>query len=185
MLTDEDLCAEDNVCYCVAFGLNTSGSKSYADEDYLHDGDTVEASAATPLSGVSLLQLTYGTAETITFTVECARTKGNVRIVLLDENLDIIHDFSVTEKSSYTVNNAKGKEFEIRVAGESAEFTINVSREFKTEENPPRQTFEICRGIYLFSVYQILLIRRGVLRTPAGEHSSPLPWFMRFIGNYR
>ena len=133
VLTDEDLCAEDNVCYCVAFGLNTSGSKSYADEDYLHDGDTVEASAATPLSGVSLLQLTYGTTETITFTVECARTKGNVRIVLLDENLDIIHDFSVTEKSSYTVNNAKGKEFEIRVAGESAEFTINVSREFKTE----------------------------------------------------
>ena len=49
------------------------------------------------------------------------------------ENLDIIHDFSVTEKSSCTVNNAKGKEFEIRVAGESAEFTINVSREFKTE----------------------------------------------------
>ena len=133
VLTDEDICAEDNVCHCVAFGLNASGSKSYADEDYLHDGDIVKASATTPLSGVSLLQLTYGTAETITFTVECDRTKGNVRIVLLDENLDIIHDFSVTEKSSYTVNNAKGKEFEIRVAGESAEFTINVSREFVIE----------------------------------------------------
>ncbi len=133
VLTDEDICAEDNVCYCVGFGLSASGSKSYADEDYLHDGDTVEASAYTPLSGVSLLQLTYGTSETITFTVECDRTKGNVRIVLLDENLDIIHDFSVTEKSSYTVNNAKGKEFEIRVAGESAEFAVNVSREFKNE----------------------------------------------------
>ena len=133
VLTDEDICAEDNVCYCVVFGLNASGSKSYADEDYLHDGDIVKASAATPLSGVSLLQFTYGTAETITFTVECERTKGNVRIVLLDENLDIIHDFSVTEKSSYTVNNAKGKEFEIRVAGESSEFTINVSREFIIE----------------------------------------------------
>ena len=133
VFTDEDICAEYNECYCVIYGLNVSGSKSYADEDYLHDGDTVEASAATPLSGVSLLQSTYGTAETVTFTVECNRTKGNVRIVLLDENLDIIYDFSVTEKSSYTVNNAKGKEFEIRVAGESAEFTINVSREFKTE----------------------------------------------------
>ena len=133
VLTDEDICAEENVCYCLAFGLNVSGSKSYADEDHLHDGETVEASAATPLSGVSLLQLTYGMTEAITFTVECTRTKGNARIVLLDENLDIIHDFSVTEKSSYTVNNAKGKEFEIRVAGESAEFTVNVSREFKTE----------------------------------------------------
>ena len=133
VLTDEDICAEDNVCYCVVFGLDTSGAKSYANKDYLHDGDVVKASATTPLSGVSLLQTTYGTEETITFTVECDRTKGNVRIVLLDENLDIIHDFSVTEKSSYTVNNAKGKEFEIRVAGESAEFTINVSREFIIE----------------------------------------------------
>ena len=133
VLTDEEICAEFNECYCVVCGLNVSGSKSYEDEDYWHDGDTVEASAATPLSGVALLQSTYGTAETITFTVECTRTKGNVRIVLLDENFDIIHDFSVTEKSSYTVNNAKGKEFEIRVAGESAEFTINVSREFETE----------------------------------------------------
>jgi len=121
VLSDEDICAEDTVCYCVAFGINASGSKSYVDKDYYyHDGDTVKASANTPLSGVSPLQLTYGTAETITFTVECARTKGNMRVVLLDENLDIIHDFSVTEKSSYTVNNAKGKEFEIRVAGESA-----------------------------------------------------------------
>ena len=133
VLTDEDICAEDNECYCVVFGLVASGSKSYADEDYLHDGDSVTASANTPLSGVSLLQSTYGTAETITFTVECTRTKGNVRIVLLDENLDIIHDFSITEESSYTVNHAKGKEFEIRVAGESAEFTVNVSREFETE----------------------------------------------------
>ena len=56
-----------------------------------------------------------------------------MRIVLLDENLNIVHDFSVTEKSSYTVNDAKGKEFEIRVAGESAEFSVNISREFKSE----------------------------------------------------
>ena len=133
VLTEEDICAENNVCYCVIFGLNASGSKSYANEDYLHDADTVSADAASPLSGVSLLQATYGTEDIITFTVECTRTKGNVRIVLLDEDLNIIHDFSVTEKSSYTISDAKGKEFEIRVAGERAEFTINVSREFTTE----------------------------------------------------
>ena len=39
----------------------------------------------------------------------------------------------------------------------------------------PQQTLKICRGISLFSVYQILLIRMGDLRSPAGEHSSPLP----------
>ena len=133
VFTDEDICAEDNVCYCFVYGLNPSGSKSYADEDYLHDADYVEAIAGTPLSGVALVQATYGAEDTIIFTLECTRTKGNVRIVLLDENLNIVHDFDVSKKTSYTVENAKGKEFEIRVAGESAEFTVNVSREFSSK----------------------------------------------------
>lgn len=51
----------------------------------------------------------------------------------MDENLDIIHDFSITESSTHTVEHAKGKEFEIRVAGESAEFTVDVSREFSSQ----------------------------------------------------
>ena len=133
VLNENDICAEKNVCYCVLFGLNASGASSYTDEEYLHDADHIEATASSPLSGVSLLQATYGSEEAITFTVECTRTKGNVRIVLLDENSDIIHDFNVTGESSYTVNNAKGKEFEIRVAGESAEFTVNVTREFANQ----------------------------------------------------
>ena len=29
---------------------------------------------------------------------------------------------------------------------------------------------------YLFTAEQFLIIRRGVLLTPAGEHSSPLPY---------
>ena len=36
---------------------------------------------------------------------------------------------------------------------------------FRTEITPT--DFLICRGIYLFSVYQILLIRRGDLRSTA------------------
>lgn len=132
-LDEEEICAEDNVCYCVVFGLNPSGSQSYSDQEDLHDADFIEATASTPLSGVAILQTTYGTEDTVTFTVECVRTKGNVRIVLLDDHLNIIHDFNVAEPSDYTVSDAKGKEFEIRVAGEGAEFTINVSREFVTE----------------------------------------------------
>ena len=50
----------------------------------------------------------------------------------------------------------------------------SINSIYRTVQQPPTD-FEICRGIYLFSVYQILLIRRGDLRSPAGEHSSPLP----------
>lgn len=133
VLTEEDICAEDNACYCAVFGLTPSGSRSYAEDEYMHDADVMQATASSPLSGVSLLQSTYGVENVVTFTVECTRTVGNVRIVLLDENLNIVHDFSVAEKSSYTVQDAKDKEFEIRVAGESAEFTVHVSREFSNQ----------------------------------------------------
>jgi hypothetical protein len=133
VLTEDDICAENNVSYCVVYGFSPTGERSFLAEEYWHDADIVEANAVTPLSGVALLQLTYGKEDTVTFTVECTRTKGNVRIVLLDENLTIIHDFNIMETSRYTVHNAKGKEFEIRVAGESAEFTVQVSREFSNK----------------------------------------------------
>ena len=130
VLTEEEICAEDNGCYAFIFNVIPSGEKSYTDEDYLHDADEVFVTAGSPLSGVALLHMTYGTADNITFTVECNRTKGNLRIVLLDENYEIVYDFSVSEASSYTVCNAKGKSFEIRAAGESTEFKINIVREF-------------------------------------------------------
>ena len=130
VFTEDDICNETCDAYCVIYGLNTSGGTSYQDEEYLHDADVVKADAQSPFSGVALLQTTYGTHNTITFTVACERTKGNVKIVLLDENAKIIHDFSITEKSSFTVTNVMGRSFEIRVAGESAKFEVEVLREF-------------------------------------------------------
>ena len=133
VLTDSDICAEDNICYCFASTLDKSGDKSYTDEDHFHDADNIEATTNTPLSGTAIMQLTYCAYDTVTFTVKCDLRKGNARIVLLDEKLNIIHDFSITEESSYTVNEAKGKKFQVRLAGESAEFTLNISRVFSNE----------------------------------------------------
>ncbi len=130
VFTDEDICAEDYDCYCYVYGFSPSGEKSYSDEDIWHDADLIDVTAGTPLSGVSLLQATYGKEDTVVFTVECDRTAGNLRVVLLNENGQILYDFDLDETSSYTVEGAKGKEFEIRLAGESAEFDIIVTREF-------------------------------------------------------
>ena len=46
---------------------------------------------------------------------------------------------------------------------------------FNFLEKNPRQISKNLSGIYLFSAYQLLIIRRGDLRSPAGERSSPLP----------
>ncbi len=130
VITEDYIRSDDTECYCVIYFLNTDGDKSYADKDYTHDADKVEASAESPMSGVSIIQRTYGKEETVVFSVDCKRTKGNLRIVLLDEDSNIIHDFDISGESEYKVENAKGKAYEIRAVGESAEFEISASREF-------------------------------------------------------
>ena len=127
---DKEICEENNKSYCAVYGFNPTGESSDPNEEIRHDADTTEASALSPFSGVAVLQVTYGKEDTVIFTVECERSQGNLRIVLLDENFHIIHDFDVSETSDYTVIDAKDKTFQIRVAGESAKFEIKVSREF-------------------------------------------------------
>jgi hypothetical protein len=53
-----------------------------------------------------------------------------MRVVLVDGNMNIIHDFSLGESSAFTLENAKGKTYEIRIACESAEFNVTAERTF-------------------------------------------------------
>ncbi len=83
------------------------------------------------MSGVKDLQKSYGKEGTIIFTVECERTNGNLRVVIIDaDNWVILHDFSIEGKLTYKVTGAKGKFYEIRVVGEAARFKITATREF-------------------------------------------------------
>ncbi len=127
---DEYICSADSDCYCVVYGFTPEGEASYSDGEYWHDADRTHAVASTPLSGVTVLQMTYGLEDTIRFTVTPVRTEGNLRIVLLDENYQIIHDFSIEESSTHEISGAKGKTYEILAVGESALFEVSVTREF-------------------------------------------------------
>ncbi|MBQ7336961.1 MAG: hypothetical protein IJW40_00740 [Clostridia bacterium] len=129
---DAYICSDDADCYCATYGFRPEGEASYTDKEYWHDADQTYAHAMSPLSGVTLLQLTYGRESIIRFTVTPTRTEGNLRIVLLDENQTIIHDFSIEESSTYEVTDVKDHEYEILAVGESALFEITVTREFVT-----------------------------------------------------
>ncbi|MGN0988728.1 MAG: hypothetical protein ACI4N6_00285 [Eubacteriales bacterium] len=129
VLSDEDICAEDHRFYCFVYGYAVDGVRSdpSGSDDYF-DNDSVEAFAKTPYSGVSVIMRTYGRSDTIQFFVNSELTTGNLRIVLLDEHRQIIYDFAVGKDDSYTVTDALDKVYEIRIAGESAEFDITASR---------------------------------------------------------
>lgn len=84
--------------------------------------------AKTPYSGVGVIMRTYGRDDTVIFTVASELTKGNLRIVLLDDAGQLIHDFAIGGEDSVTVTGALDRTYEIRIAGESAEFRIKASR---------------------------------------------------------
>lgn len=133
VLSEEELTAEFPESYCLIAGVSTSGGTSYK-EDTFHDGDVAEAYASSPFSGVGIIQLTYGKSDKVNFTVNAKLTSGNLKVYLFClTDLTIVHEFKIGEKSSYLLENAKDKEYELRVAGESAEYEIEVNREFVQE----------------------------------------------------
>ena len=129
VIKDSDICANDYESYCFVYGYSGDNVTSMpGEDDDFQDNSNVEVMAKTPYSGVGVIMRTYGRDDTINFTVTSELTKGNLRIVLLDEDMQIIHDFALGGEDSFTVTGALGKVYEIRIAGESAEFTIEASR---------------------------------------------------------
>ena len=125
VITDSDICAKSPRFSCKIFGIGIDEDAENAD-----DSAKITAEAKDSFSGVAVLQKTFCEADRVTFMVKCERVSGNLRVVLLDESRSIVHDFTIGESSVFTVENASGKSFELRVAGESAEFTVTSERIF-------------------------------------------------------
>ena len=131
VLTSKEICAEFPKYSCRVYGMvKMDENRSNMEENSAYDADKIVAEAAAEFSGVAVLQKTYGKEDKLTFTVNCERTKGNMRVVLVDKNLNVIHEFDLGESSVYELANAKGKSYEIRIACESAEFNVTVERSF-------------------------------------------------------
>lgn len=126
VLTEREICEEEPKFSCRVFGVGIDENAGNANESA-----KIVAEAKTDFSGVAILQRTECETEKVTFTVNCERMAGNLRVVLIDENMRIVHDFPIGESSSFTVERAKGKSFELRVAGESAVFTVTSERMFE------------------------------------------------------
>ena len=134
VLGENELCAEFNESYSlITPTLKVTGDKSFADEgvnDH-HDGDYVMAQSLSPVSGVNITQTTFGKTDTVVFTVTSTVTEGNARVYLYCYETETIwHDFLINGTESFTATGCMGKEFDIRVAGESAMYLVEITREF-------------------------------------------------------
>ena len=129
--TEEDIRTPDLLGHSSTFGFSSDEKYSYPKEELLWDGDFTSASSITGYSGSATLQMTYGKTDVIEFTVTPTLKKGNMRIVLLDQDFNILYDFATDRESSFEVTGAKGKYFEVRAVGEAARFAITTKRELK------------------------------------------------------
>jgi len=108
VLTLQEICAQNPKYSCRVYGVGIIDDGKSGENGGVYDADKIVGEAGSEFSGVAVLQKTYGKSEKITFAVNCERTKGNMRVVLVDDKLNVIHDFAVGESSVFELENAAG-----------------------------------------------------------------------------
>ena len=133
ILTDEDICFDLPESYYLNPTYRWTGDEpSFPNEDFNSDRKKAHMSANTPFSGVGIVQPTYGKTDTIVFSVSSTLTEGNLRIVLIDTtDYSIAGEFDINTTDTIQISGTLDRIYEIRVAGESAVFSIDVVREFE------------------------------------------------------
>ena len=83
------------------------------------------------VTGIYLCNAYKGAGKEVTYTVDSIVEKGNVRIIITDENQKILYDIPIDGVESLTFNAESGKTYFLKFVAESAKLELNITR---TEE---------------------------------------------------
>ena len=70
-----------------------------------------------------------GNGNEISYTISSTVKKGNLKIVITDDQNTILHDVPVDCEYQITVSTENGKVYYVKFVGESAELEITINRE--------------------------------------------------------
>ena len=87
--------------------------------------------AAKRFSGIQIANVCKGTGADVIYTVESTVSQGNFKIVITDEDYQILQAVPLDEKATVTVPTEKGKLYFVTYAGESAEIKVELWRTIK------------------------------------------------------
>ena len=105
-------------------GYKDSGvTGGYKEEDNTHNRLTVKK-----FSGIQIANVCKGNGSDVTYTIESTVSSGNFKIVIMDEENQILHVVPIDEKATVTVPTEKGKLYFVTYAGESAEIKVELWR---------------------------------------------------------
>ena len=79
-------------------------------------------------SGILTVNVCKGNGADVTYTIESTVSSGNFKMVIMDEDHQILHVVPIDEKATVTIPTEKGKLYFVTIAGESAEIKVELRR---------------------------------------------------------
>ena len=105
-------------------GLNTSGVSGFF-EDY--DNDYTKTTIGT-LSGIYVCNAVKGSGSLVRYIIDSTVYSGNFRIVITDEDNNILVDVPIDSKETVEIKTERDKDYYVKFVAESANFEAEVWR---------------------------------------------------------
>lgn len=129
VITDDDI---QNGAYGSVFLMSSTYSEGYNTSDVVgghkeEDHDYSRLSAK-KFSGVHIENAFLGNGSDVTYVIESTVSSGNFKIVIMDEDHQILEVVPIDEKATVKISTEAGKLYFVTYAGESAEIKVALWR---------------------------------------------------------
>lgn len=126
ILTREDIISE-KMCTILNHSVTATGRKSTAESEYRDVDYTTVSHKYGKLSGVQTAHATKTSAQSITLTITTTLNSGNMEVVVVIEG-EYYQSVPLNQTTKITLDNVSDKTVLVRVAGESAQGEVSVTR---------------------------------------------------------
>ena len=117
-VTEEDICQSQSY-FAIASVTSTIGGKTKISIGELSGVMQPDA----PLAGVN------ANGETLVWHAVSSVTAGNLRICIVRDNAEIVGDLPINDEGEVRIENAPKGRYTLRIAGESAAFSLEITLE--------------------------------------------------------
>ena len=131
LCTIDDTFIESKTEYCDMVGINTkydaskkSGVKNdFKEKDLCYSKDTIKS-----LSGIYICNAYKANGNVVKYTVDSVVKRGNLRIVITDQNNKILYDVPIDISYDIEFSTTEGQIYYVKLVGESANIEVSVTR---------------------------------------------------------
>ena len=128
-LTQEDILSERYGYTMYASGTRSEGNRTNVGHEWEEEDRDIRSMSAKSFSGVTILQSTKVSTDTLILDINSTVDSGNFRIVITVDGV-YYDEVEINQNVRIELNNIQNKTVLIKLAGESAAFQASVSRSY-------------------------------------------------------